>query len=200
MQVIKQSACTISVIVASLSLGQTLVYPTETCYGLGCDATNAEAVKQIYAIKNRPEEKSLIVLAYDLDQMAEYIEITPALRNIEKKYWPGALTVVVPVKKGVHLPSGVVSESGEIAFRVTNHPFAREIVEIFGRPLVSTSANIGGEANPYDLETIVNTLGKQEIKPDIIIDAGTLPMNKPSTVVRLVGEKIEVLRQGEVVV
>lgn len=192
MKFIAQKDVILSDLVSALNDGKTLVYPTETCYGLGCDATNAAAVEKIFAIKGRAKEKSLIVLAYDLSAMTPYIEITPALESLAKNYWPGALTVIVPAKAGSGLAPGVIADDGTVAFRVTSHPFAHALTEAFGKPIVSTSANIAGGPNPYTIEEAVSA--------DIGIDAGELPRRPPSTVVRLREERVEVLRQGSVII
>lgn len=185
-------------IARKLVSGATIIYPTETCYGLGCDATNAEAVKKLYDIKGRPEGKPFIVIVDVLERMAPYIEITSTLRDIEKKYWPGALTVVVDAKTDSGLPSGVIGTDGTIAFRVTSHPLARELASVLARPLVSTSANLAGEPNVYSAEVARQIFLSRDIQPDILIDAGDLPETQPSTVVRVQGERLTVLRQGAV--
>lgn len=214
MIIIAEKDVIISDIVSALSEGKTLVYPTETCYGLGCDATNPAAVKKVFALKGRAKEKSLIVIVHELSAMAPFIEIIPALRALAERYWPsfakatpgkpGALTVIVPLSpyterphptfpdRGGALAPGVVALDGTVAFRVTSHPFAHALCEAFGKPIVSTSANVSGGPNPYTIE--------EAVAADIGIDAGELPRRAPSTVVRLRGEKIEVIRQGEVVV
>ncbi len=198
MQIIGEKKINIVHIISALQEGKTLVYPTETCYGLGCDATNPSAVEKIYEIKERPKEKSLILIAASLDMMEPYITISYLLSHISKNYWPGPLTVVVPIKQDVALPSGVVRDDGTIAFRVSSHPIAADISRALGRPIVSTSANIGGGANPYTIEEVVQAFRDKSHQPDILIDAGELPRRAPSTVVRLVGDQIDMLRQGDI--
>jgi L-threonylcarbamoyladenylate synthase len=198
MQIIQSPQLNIQSIVESLKQGKTIVYPTETCYGLGCDATNAQAVEQIYRIKQRPEKKSLLVIASDIEIMKQYIEWSDTLDSISKKYWPGPLTVIVPAKNEVILPKGIISDEGTIAFRITSHPAAREICSLFGLPLVSTSANISGGENLYTSSDIVKIFGNEKYQPDYLIDAGELVKQKPSTIIALKNGKIKVIRQGEV--
>ena len=200
MRIISPKESRIGDVIEALKHGATLVYPTETCYGLGCDATNVAAVEKMYAIKGRPEGKSLIVIVASLEMMAPYIEVTPTLRQIEKKYWPGAMTVVVEsIVNSGELARGVVSIDGTVAFRVTSHPFARALVTAFGRPLVSTSANLSGEQNLYSAIEVEKTFQNREYQPDVLIDAGVLPITLPSTVIRVAGTEIEILRQGEII-
>jgi tRNA threonylcarbamoyl adenosine modification protein (Sua5/YciO/YrdC/YwlC family) len=194
MKIIPLADANVSDTAAALTAGRTIVYPTETCYGLGCDATNAAAVERLFVLKGRPKEKSFILLAPSLEAMAPYIDITPALRAIAARYWqsspPQALTVVVPAKRGVSLPQGVIAADGTIAFRVSAHPFARALAAALGRPIVSTSANKNGEQNPYAVANAVDA--------DIAIDAGILPTEPPTTLVRLEGGGARILRQGRV--
>ena len=187
-------------VVSSLRDGQTIVYPTETCYGLGCDATNEAAVNQIFAIKQRPLVKPLLVVGADAGMMMDYVEWGTTLEALANKYWPGPLTVVAPIKVGVRLPTGIIGPANTLAFRVTSHPIAAEISRRLGKPIVSTSANLADLGSPYDGAAVIAMFQNSEPKPDIIIDAGELPYRSPSTIVKILNGKVAVLRQGEVVV
>lgn len=200
MQVIKQENLDIDQIVAELKNGATLVYPTETCYGLGCDANNVEAIDKIFEIKNRQKNKSVLVLVPELAMVLPYIEWNPTLQKLADKYWPGPLTIVVNIKSGCNLAKGVVNEDGTIAFRVTAHHLASEISKKLNSPLVSTSANVSTMESPYDIESVLEMFVNLEVKPDFVIDAGALPHQSPSTIVRVQNGKFEVLRQGELIV
>lgn len=201
MEIISLDSLSIPQIIDALKSGKTIVYPTETCYGLGCDATNFQAVQRIFDIKHRQQSKSVLVIAYDPSQLAQYIEWTPRLEQIAERYWPGPLTVVVKTKNGNKLPQGVMAEDGTIAFRITDHPLAAQLSKSLGRPMVSTSANLSSHESPYDIETVRHMFETSLPQPDIIIDAGKLPDHAPSTVIRLKkNDEFEVLRQGEVIV
>ncbi len=197
MQIFPASDIKISQLIATLNDGQTLVYPTETCYGLGCDATNQTAVDRIYDIKKREEGKPMIMLVPTVAMAKEYIVWSDGIEQFASKYWPGPVTLVADAKKESGLASGVISKDGTVAIRVTAHPFASALTAALGRPLVSTSANLAGGENPYDMETVEKTLGTGVVQPDIAIDAGVLPKTKPSTIVRVNGGILEVVRQGE---
>ena len=115
---------------------------------------------------------------------------------------------MVKVKdKSVDLASGVFGEDNTIAFRISGNKFANDLVKSLDRPLVSTSANITAQASPYDMESIIKMFAKnpepqgyRAKEPDLIIDGGTLPFHSPSTIVRITDDKVEVLRQGEIVI
>lgn len=200
MTIIKQQNLDMNKIVSALRAGEVLVYPTETVYGLGCDATNQEAVNKIFSIKKRQQEKSVLVIAADLNMMLDYIEWTPKLQELADKYWPGPLTIVAPIKFQNDLASGVIAQDNTIAFRVTDHPLAHELSEKLGRPLVSTSANIAAMSNPYEIEQVIKMFAEEIDQPDIIIDGGELSHRSPSTIVKLIGDDIVVLRQGELII
>lgn len=187
-------------ILTLLNSNQTLVYPTETCYGLGCDALNQVAVDMIFDIKHRQREKTVLVLMADVAMAKQYVQWSPMLDDIANKYWPGALTVVAPARVDVELPSGVLHDNGTIAFRITAHPFSHELVSAFGRPIVSTSANIASMESPYDIASVVAMFKDQAVQPDLIIDAGDLPHRSPSTIVALEEGRVVVVRQGEVII
>jgi len=198
MQIFKQENLNILEIVEKLKQGQTIVYPTETVYGLGCDATQQVAVDKIFKIKQRQLDKAVLVLMADVAMAMNYVEWNKDLDEIAQKYWPGALTIVARAKFNSGLAKNVVAEDGTVAFRVTGHALCAEIIEALGCPLVSTSANISSEKSPSDIQTVLNSFEKKENQPDIIIDAGELPHLAPTTIIKIEDGQIIVLRQGEV--
>ncbi|MBT3538788.1 threonylcarbamoyl-AMP synthase, partial [Candidatus Parcubacteria bacterium] len=151
MQLFKQDDISIPDIVSALKSGKTIIYPTETCYGLGCDALNARAVEKIFQIKKRQKNKPVLVVVSDESMITDYVDWNEELVNISEHYWPGPLTVVADIKPHVELPDGILGENRTLAFRVTDHPLASEISDFLGRPLVSTSANISELESPYDI-------------------------------------------------
>lgn len=185
-------------IVSILKEGGTFIYPTETCYGLGCDATNSEAVEKIFKIKNRPKEKPCIVLFKDVFLLKQYAVLDSFTENLVQSYWPGALTVLLPVQSNTRLSPYIIPETNKISCRISPHPFIQKLFENFDSPLVSTSANLAGEPNIYDSKEIVKNFSSKEHAPDIFIDAGDLPFNPPSTLIEIRNEKIYVLRQGSI--
>ncbi|MBI4992836.1 MAG: threonylcarbamoyl-AMP synthase [Candidatus Magasanikbacteria bacterium] len=206
MQVVKQDDINDNRIVEMLRNGLTIVYPTETCYGLGCDARNREAIEKVAKIKQRQENKPMLVVVPDAAMALEYLEWSPKLQELADKYWPGALTVVGEskvhkvIKSIKSLCAGVVAPDGTIAFRVTSHPIPAQLSRLLDAPLVSTSANISGQEQPYNVEAVQRYFANQPDQPDIIIDAGELPRRAPSTIVRVLDGKVEVLREGETVI
>ncbi len=200
MRVIQEKDLELDDIKKSLQEGKVIVYPTETCYGLGCDALNTEAVERIFSIKRRQEDKTLIIIVSGVDMIRDYVLWDDTLQELADKYWPGALTMVVRAKPNVSLPRGVLRDDHTIAFRVTSHPLASALSQMIMGPLVSTSANISLGDNPYGISSVLKSFEGEEYQPDIVIDGGSLSHRLPSTIVRIIDGKVEVVRQGEVIV
>lgn len=140
-----------------LRKGGVILYPTDTVWGLGCDATDPEAVEKIYRIKNRPDSKSLVLLASDLDMVARYVKEIPemAVQLVEVNdrpmtiIYPDAIAAAAGEPADRHcLAHNVVAEDGTVGIRIPMMDFCVELVRRLGRPIVSTSANISGEPTP----------------------------------------------------
>lgn len=181
-----------------LSAGKTLIFPTETTYGLGCDATNQQAVDRIFAIKGRPSDKPLLIVVPTVAEAEKYIVSHAVFNDLANTYWPGALTIVGEYKNdpAFQLAQGVVSKDRTVAVRVTAHPWLGLLAKSFGRPIVATSANLAGAGEIYDPATFATMFESQTDQPDAIVDSGLLPVEPPTTIVSVVGGKQEILRQG----
>ncbi len=187
----------------ALYSGSTLIYPTETCYGLGCDARNSAAVDRIFKIKVREPGKAVLVLVHDISIIMKYVEWNETIDELARTYWPGPLTIIAPLKTSAlsELATGVVGEDSTLAFRVTSHPFAASLAQSLKAPIVSTSANISSYSNPYDIHYITSMFDGREYVPDLIVDAGNLPHHSPSTIVKVeVDGSKTILRQGEIII
>ena len=176
-----------------LSKGGVIVYPTETAYGLGCDALNREAVKRIFEIKKRAKNLPLPVLVSSIEMARSIAKTTSSSIKLMEKYHPGPLVIALPKKEII--PDEVNEKS--IAFRISSNNFAQSIVSQLNRPLISTSANRSKEAAPYSIEDILQTFEEGEI--DIIFDAGTIPKHNPSTIIDFTLEPSpQITREGEI--
>lgn len=142
-----------------LSSGQVIVYPTDTIWGLGCDATNKEAVEKVYKIKNRPDSKSLIILVDGMDMLRKYISNAPEtiVEFLEKATKP--TTVIYNSPSG--LAPNVVAKDDTVAIRIVQHDFCKALIKEFGKPIVSTSANFSGSPSPSSFDEIDSLLLKQ---------------------------------------
>jgi len=175
--------------------GGVLALPTETFYGLAVAALDAGAVRRVFELKGRPESKPLLVLV-DSVAMAETVaHVTAPARDLMKRYWPGALTLVMPARDTV--PSVVTAGSGTLGVRLSPHPIARGLVELLGEPVTAPSANPNGLPPPTTAQAVLDYF-QEGI--DLVLDGGATAGGEPSTVLDLTLDPPRVLRQGAVVV
>jgi len=145
-----------------LKAGGVILYPTDTIWGIGCDATNGEAVAKVLSIKHRADSKSLIILVSDTDMLAGYVKEIPdiALDLIEVNdhpmtiIYPGAIIATDSSPAGSALAPNVVSEDGSVGIRIPNNTFCKALISRFGRAIVSTSANLSGSKAPANYSAI----------------------------------------------
>ncbi len=180
-----------------LKSGGIVVYPTETCYGMGADATNEKAIQKLLKYKTRREGKPLSVVLSEKKEAKKYIELNDMAENIYDNYLPGPITVVS--KSLGKVVKEVESESGTLGIRVPDYELILEISKKFKKPFTATSANISYKPKPYSIDSLLkNTPEKKKKLIDLIIDAGKLPKNETSTVVDTTLNTMNILREGKV--
>lgn len=139
-------------IIRILKEGGTILYPTDTIWGIGCDAFNLKAVHEIFEIKRRPKTKPFILLVSDVKMLKEYInELHPRIETL-LQYYERPLTVIY--KHNQNLPKFLLAKDSSVAIRVTNDPFCQQIIHDLGKPIVSTSANLSGQDIPSKFDEI----------------------------------------------
>ena len=174
-----------------LKKGGVIAFPTDTVYGLGCDAFNSTAVERIYEIKNRPKDRQLPLLIADLEQLITLAHPIPEIAwLLARRFWPGGLTLVL--SKANSLPVYLASGS-TIAVRFPDHPVCLAIIQQLGNPIIGTSANISGQPAALTVEEVGQQLRG---KIDSIINGGKCPGGNESTVVDVTHELPTILRQG----
>lgn len=157
-----------------------IVYPTETVYGLGCDAFSDEAIQRLYEVKNRPLSKPVSIAVSDIGMLHAVARVGEWEERFIERFLPGPVTVILHAKKCI--PPVLTGGTDLIGIRMPDNEIAIEIIDRFGSPITSTSANLSGDISPVD-KSQVNVLY------DFMIDSGKLP-GTPSTVVDLVNKKI----------
>lgn len=165
-----------------LKEGGTILYPSDTIWGIGCDATNAKAAEKIYSIKGRKKQSSFIVLLHDPKMILEYVEKVPGILwdLIDSLDFP--TTIIYDGAR--NLAKNVIAGDGTIAIRVVKEGFCHELLKSFNKPLVSTSANFSGEPPPLLFKDISEGLIEEV---DYVVESGRLNLQKvkPSTIIRL---------------
>lgn len=197
MKVIKNDENSVDIAVDVLKRGGIVIYPTETLYGVGVNATSPPAVKKLIEYKNRPFGKPFSIAVTGEKMAGNFVELNPTARKLYSKFLPGPVTVI---SKGLHkLAKGVESEDGTLGIRIPNYPLVINIVKKLGKPITATSANASYQKRPYKVSDILENISdKQKDLIDLIIDAGELPRNEPSTVIDTTLDEPVTLRQGEI--
>jgi len=162
--------------------GGLVIYPTETVYGVGVDATNPDAVEKLLQYKARREGKPLSIAVTDQAMAERCVELTDQARQLYQRFLPGPYTIVSAGKGEV--AAGVESEFGTLGIRIPDYPLVLQLVGQLGKPITATSANASGKKRPYSVKDIFDHLSdKQKKLVDLVIDAGELPNNEPSIVI-----------------
>jgi L-threonylcarbamoyladenylate synthase len=179
-----------------LQAGGLVIFPTETTYGAGVNALNQAGVDKLLAYKARREGKPLSIAVTDLAMAEKFVNVNESAKNIYARFLPGPVTVVSESKHTV--AKGVESEYGTVGVRIPAYPLVLEMVTKLGAPITATSANGSGAKRPYTIQDIFDDLSeKQKSLIDLVIDAGTLPPNPPSTVIDTTLSTPVVFRQGQ---
>ena len=169
---------------AILSVGGLVSFPTETVYGLGADARNDVAVAKIYAAKGRPSFNPLIVHLADMASVANYCEINDTARQLAAAFWPGALTLVLPLKADAGVSKLVTAGLDTLAVRVPDHSVAHGVLSAFGGPIAAPSANPSGRISPTTAAHVAAGLAG---RIDAVVDGGECHVGVESTIVSCVG-------------
>jgi len=188
---------TVASCTAALQQGGVIVYPTDTVYGLGANATNKDAVLKIRAIKGRTDTKPILAIVEDLDMLAQYAIITPLARVLATAFLPGPLTLIL----NTHSTSlsAIAHSDGSVGFRIPDSFFCRNLLHAFGRPITSTSVNRSGMEQPDTLADMLAQLNTPNTRIATVVDAGTLPSSPPSTIVDVrEGHTCKVMREGAI--
>jgi tRNA threonylcarbamoyl adenosine modification protein (Sua5/YciO/YrdC/YwlC family) len=177
--------------VAILEAGGVIAFPTDSYYGLGCDLANKKAIERIYALKARDRRKPLSVICSDLSEISRYAKVSNFAYRALKRLTPGPFTFVLEATR--EIPDALESKQHTVGIRIPNAPVALALVEMLGRPLVSTSAAAPDGEPLIDPQEILDVFGHGL---DLIIDGG-YQLHEPSTVLSLIGDEVEILRQGK---
>lgn len=183
-------------IIQTLKQGGLVVHPSDTVYGLLCDATNPDAVKKLFAFKERPAGKPVSIFVANLEMAKNYVEIDKKTEDRLSKILPGPYTAVLKSKHKV--VKELESEKGTLGIRIPKYPSILELVKKFGKPVTATSANISSQPPHYSVDSFNKLVahGRDNLV-DLKIDGGQLPYNKPSTVVDFTTDDLKVLRIGD---
>lgn len=186
---------TIKKSIEALKNGKILVCPTDTVYGLIADATNKKAVKKLFKIKKRDFKKAVPIFVKDIEMAKKLAFVNKEQEKFLKKAWPGKVTAVLKLKiiNSKLKIYGIAKKT--IALRIPKYKFIQELLKRVNRPLTGTSANISGKPASTKIKEVISQFKKEKLQPDLIINAGNLKKNKPSTVIDLTLTPPTILRE-----
>jgi len=162
--------------------GGIILYPTDTIWGIGCDATNTEAVKKIFNLKQRDEAKSMIILLDTENKLESYVREVPAVAYDLIEYTENPLTLVMPGAKNI--APALISEDGSVGIRIAKHDFCQQLIQRLRKPLVSTSANISGKPSPQNFGQVDHEI-IDGVDYVVDLEQHSFELKKPSTIMRL---------------
>jgi len=188
--------------VAALRAGKVIVYPTDTCYGLAVDALNTAAVKKLYKIKERDFKKPLHVVVPSLLYAQRISHWNSVASLLVKKFWPGPLTLVLPLAIKNETLKILSAGTRTVGLRMPDNALALDLAQVLKKPITATSANpsfiLSGGYESYSAQDVVKQFKNKKFQPDIVINAGKLAKKKPSTVVKVFEDHVDVLRAGPI--
>lgn len=177
--------------------GKIIVYPTETAYGIGVNALDPEAVQKLYDLKGRDYNKPTHICVQDIDEADQYAVVDDRARKLAAVFTPGPLSLIMPTR-GV-LPTILEQAGGnERGIRIPAHPVAQKLLALTNVPITACSANLSNGQTPYSIAAVKQSFGEQAADIAVFLDAGTLPEVLPSTLLSLMNDQPEIIRQGPV--
>lgn len=177
--------------------GGVLVYPTETAYGMGVDATNPDALAKLYALKAMPPTKPTHVCLRSIAEADKYAHVDDRARKLATAFMPGPLTLVLP-SRGVLPEMLEKSGVGSFGFRIPEYSVVQKLLELVGVPITATSANKHSSPTTYSVEEVKKSFGDDFTKIDYVLDAGSIPNVLPSTILSLMTPEPKILREGPI--
>jgi L-threonylcarbamoyladenylate synthase len=192
MEILRAKRIDIKKIAGLLREGGVIICPTDTVYGLLADATNQKAVDKIFKIKKRPRNKPIPIFVKDIKMAKRIARVSPLQEKFLKSVWPGDTTVVL--KPRVKMPMGIGKVKKEIGLRIPDHKIVSRLLSKINFPLTGTSANISGQPSSTKIKDILSQFKNQKYLPDLVIDEGNLPKNKPSTIIDLTHNPPKIIR------
>lgn len=166
----------------TLKNGGVILYPTDTVWGLGCDATNEAAVEKINQIKGRAADKSFIILLDTDSKIQSYVSEVPEVAYDLIEYAENPLTIIF--SDGKNLAKNVINQDGTVGIRIVNHDFCKQLLQRFRKPIVSTSANLSGQPTPQFFDEIAGEI-KDQVDYIVTLEQESRTAKKPSTIIKL---------------
>lgn len=203
MKILKAAKNAIPKIQQSLQKGEVIIFPTDTVYGLICDATNKKAIDKLFEIKKRPFKKPIGIFVKEIEMAKRFAKIDERQEKFLRKLGKKLAKITFIFKKKNYETrtgnlSGLVGAGETIGIRIPDYKLIKDLFEKIDFPLAQTSANISGQPATTKIKEVLEQFEAEGSRPDLLLDAGNLPEAKPSTVVDLTAQEPRILRKGEI--
>ncbi len=180
----------------TLKQGNSIIFPTDTVYGLGVNALDIHSVKRLFKMKKRPETKPVPIMVKDIEMAKKLAYVNPEREKILKSIWPGQVTAVLERRDA--LSEILTAGKRSIGMRIPEHPFTRYLMENLDFPVTCTSANLSGDPPLISSQEVIKTFERAYPRPTLILDAGDLPESPPSSVLDLTRSQPRITRVGPI--
>ncbi len=181
--------------VEALQRGELVIYPTDTVYGIGCSLYQKNAIDRLYKLKGKSKFDHMSILCSSIQQAAEYVKISNRTFRLLKKCFPGPYTIILEAKNNI--TKLMLSRQKEIGIRIPDTALCQSLIELLGHPMLNTSVKTGDSEDEHDVYESLSQPNPYTEVATIFLDAGPLPGGGASTVLRIIGDEIEVLREGK---
>ncbi len=192
----------ISEAIEVLRAGGSVVYPTDTSYGLGVDVSNPKALQKLYKIKERNAKQPIHILVPTINFAKKLVQWNKISERLADNFWPGPLSIALPLKVSEVYYKKISNKEGYLGLRIPKAKLALRLVQTFRKPISATSANpsanLSGGFDSYSAEDVISQFQNHKYQPDLIIDAGNLKKVSPSTFVIVKSDIVRILRDGPV--
>lgn len=189
---------TLAACAKEIRAGHLVIFPSDTVYILAVDPTNQTAVNLLLSFKNRWTGKAISIAVSDIKMAQKFVKLSPSTKNLYQQLLPGPFTIVSP---GLHqVATGIEAENGSLGIRLPDSKYILDLVKLLKKPITATSANLSGRTPNYSVDSFLRPLSqKKKDLISLIVDAGKLPKNKPSTVIDALSPEIKILRRGDLI-
>ncbi len=178
--------------VEALQKGQLIIYPTDTVYGIGCSLYEKKAIERLYQIKGKSKHEPMSIICNSIQQASRYARISTFAFRLLKRCFPGPYTIILEASR--EIPRLLLSSRKEVGIRIPDSAVCHELIEQFGLPVLNSSVNQRQDELLNDPEDIA---GRYENVVDVMLNAGPLPDARESTVLRIVDEEVQIIREGK---
>jgi len=186
----------VKVIAVALKYGKIVAMPTDTSYGFIADSTNVKAIKKLYKTKQRDFKKPIHIFASSKTEVIKLVKVNSQAKTAMRKLWPGACILILPSARVDKATKLLSANTGYIGIRIPDNRLIIDVVKLLDKAITATSANVSGKPDCYSGDAVISQFRDRKVKPDILIYVRSIPKRKPSAMLKISNDAIELVREG----